>query len=97
VGVANGVANGVAKEPAKQPNGEKYLPPNHISHHRTYSTEELQAIPDDQLMNHEFHLEHTWVFWYDDRSALKDVMTAQDYENAIKNLGKFATVQVQYK
>jgi hypothetical protein len=51
-------------------------------------------------------LEHEWVFWYDDRKVKKKFfcclflkglqkgMTTEDYENSIRSLGKFGTIQV---
>ncbi len=47
-------------------------------------------------MAHDFHLEHAWVFWYDDRHSQRDGMSSTDWENSITPLGQFVTIKVSH-
>jgi hypothetical protein len=69
----------------------------------------VEALSDEQLKDTVLQLEHEWVFWYDDRKVivskcdlltskgLQKGMTTEDYENSIRNIGKFGTIQVHSK
>lgn len=58
------------------------------------SVEELNRLSTDELLSQAFELEHEWAFWYDDTRGLSKGMTTYDFENSMKTLGKFKTVQV---
>ena len=55
-------------------------------------TIELSTEEKEKMLAEVLPLEHTWVFWYDDKLPYE--MTLSNYEDSVKSLGKFASVQV---
>jgi len=62
--------------------------PSDIEH--VVSTNGLKES-DYKLLAKQLAFEHCWLFWYDDKA--KKGMAMEDYENAVKPLGEFSTIE----